>query len=1042
MTEPNPFSSASAYDHIINPKLVLGTTGYQVGVDIANIDIVYSRQLGGGTASQQIQQAYIQQIGSTGLSGQAYFNQVGSPGSSGNGYFNTIYWNQFVPSLPGGGGGAGGATLIAGPGIALSTVAGGQLVQSQIQVGQGLTINTPVNGAPYVISGNPYPNFVGTTGIGITYVGNTYTFSSTIGITGSQYIDVQQTGSNFVVSYNGSQTGNLAPSGTLGAYAVFGASGLQASSVLNSSNIVGPSGQVMLYSSKGPTGSPLLNLNPDGNVQTLFTPAQMISDELIPTSRLRILKAGNTSYLQSGKTTTGSSEPLVISGMYGKPQIAKFDVPSGLVTINPSFNNTFPDYPNGATLLYSGTSSGITSLSVGSYNVYMWGGGGAGLSGFPGGAGGFVGLTGINIAAPTTFAFNRIDTPNGGSTIGLSIAGATAAIAPGGGAGGTGGQGAAFGEPGGSYPGQGYSASTTGATTGGTGGTSASIKNQPTYYTLGAIGVTAQGAKFQNVPVTYGLTGTIAPGSIIRGFGVINEVVGSSQTTFYFPPGSTMNIQTSGMTFANSAYNLSGVTGGVFNGFYENLGIIGVSGQYNNFPLGGTAITDPNSGTTMQFVGPYVGVSGASFQNATGFAQILNSQVFTFSTGITMTLPNGITFNSFNIPGTIGLEIDFQGVDTFTFSQPIGNTSTSLVQLNNPIYIPPYSTIQVSALSSLVRGSQGSNTLGGFYGGGAGFYGGGGGINGGGGGAGGALIVPGVTGSVQSGSGTTPFINYYNYSGIYGAGGSGTAGGAPYYVIEKVTGGAQPNVLQVNGNETVSGTLNVQNNAVINGTGNVLTTNGSILSSGAVQAPDFTGINPALTAVQAANFSQGISFSNPTLTIANSIRSYPPVGSIIMYVAYSVAPQGWLLCDGKTYFSSAFPALGALLTAAGSPFDATGALGGTPAFYVPDLRSRVPIGIASVGAPVSTLTPYSLGQTGGFQDSTLPAHTHTINDPGHFHTNGGAAGGSVLVGAGANKADQSNTGVAQTGITINSTGTNPTGTNLPPFLAVAFIIKT
>ena len=38
MTEPNPFSSASAYDHIINPKLVLGTTGYQVGVDIANID--------------------------------------------------------------------------------------------------------------------------------------------------------------------------------------------------------------------------------------------------------------------------------------------------------------------------------------------------------------------------------------------------------------------------------------------------------------------------------------------------------------------------------------------------------------------------------------------------------------------------------------------------------------------------------------------------------------------------------------------------------------------------------------------------------------------------------------------------------------------------------------------------------------------------------------------------------------------------------------------------------------------------------------------
>jgi hypothetical protein len=883
MTEPNPFSSASAYDHIVNPKIVLGATGYQVGVDIANVDIIYARQLGGGTASQQIQQAYIQQIGSTGLSGQAYFNQIGSSGSSGDGYFNRIYWNQFIPSLPGGGGG-GGVTLIAGPGIALSTVAGGQLVTSQIQAGQGLSINSPVNGAPYVISSNTDPNFVGTTGIGITFAGNTYTFSSTIGITGSQFIDVRQTGSNYVVSYNGSQGGSIGPVGTLGAFAVFGPSGLQASTFLSSSNIVGPTGQVMLFSPQGPTGSPLLNLNPDGTIQTLFTPTQMISDQFIPSSRLRMIKAGNVSYLQSGKTTTGSSEPLVISGMYGSPQIATFDVPTGLVTINPSFNNPTPDYPSGRSLVFSGSSSGSTFISPGSYNLYIWGGGGAGLSGFPGGAGGFVGLTGINVAAGTTFAFNRIDTPNGGPTIGLLIGGATAAIAPGGGAGGTAGVGAAFGQPGGSYPGQGFSASTTGATTGGTGGISAFTIQRPTYYTLGATGVNGSGAIFQNVPVSYGLTGTISPNSIIRGFGVINAVVGSGQSTFFFPPGSTMSIQTSnGMTFANSIYDLSGVTGGLFdNGFVVPFGITGVSGQFPGFPLGGTAISDPTLGTTTQFQGPFVGVSGATFQSGTGFAQILDSADFSFSSGITLTLPSGITFSSFNIPGTTGLEINFQFVDTFAFSRSLGNVVTPRVDLNNPIFIPPFSTIQVSAVSSVVRGSQGSNILGGTYGGGAGFYGGGGGINGGGGGAGGALIAPGVTGSIQAGSGTSPYINYYNYSGIYGAGGSGTAGGLPYYAIERVTGGSQLNVLQVNGNETISGGLNIQgflpnsgNNSIL--TSNDITANGvlqgnGVISVGVTGGRGFFGYNTTTQSIVPAFFPNSLNVTG-TMTSTGDISS-------------------------------------------------------------------------------------------------------------------------------------------------------------------------
>ena len=136
-------------------------------------------------------------------------------------------------------------------------------------------------------------------------------------------------------------------------------------------------------------------------------------------------------------------------------------------------------------------------------------------------------------------------------------------------------------------------------------------------------------------------------------------------------------------------------------------------------------------------------------------------------------------------------------------------------------------------------------TLGGVYGGGAGFYGGGGGINGGGGGAGGALIVPGVTGSVQSGSGTTPFINYYNYSGIYGAGGSGTTGGTPYYAIEKVTAGTQLNVLQVNGNETISGGLRIQGYLPNSGNNSIFTSN-DITASGAVQGNSIVSVGATI----------------------------------------------------------------------------------------------------------------------------------------------------------------------------------------------------
>ena len=150
----NPFSFENSLEHLVNTKITSGTTGYEVQVDLANVDTYYGRQLGGPTASQEFQQAFIRQIGTTGLSGSAFFNQIGTTGSSGqaffnqigssssrgNGYFDTVYWNNLVPYPAGGGGGT---TFFAGPGISIAQNVSGVTLSALIQVGSGLTLNNP-----------------------------------------------------------------------------------------------------------------------------------------------------------------------------------------------------------------------------------------------------------------------------------------------------------------------------------------------------------------------------------------------------------------------------------------------------------------------------------------------------------------------------------------------------------------------------------------------------------------------------------------------------------------------------------------------------------------------------------------------------------------------------------------------------------------------------------------------------------------------------------------------------------------------------------
>jgi len=127
-------------------------------------------------------------------------------------------------------------------------------------------------------------------------------------------------------------------------------------------------------------------------------------------------------------------------------------------------------------------------------------------------------------------------------------------------------------------------------------------------------------------------------------------------------------------------------------------------------------------------------------------------------------------------------------------------------------------------------------------------------------------------------------------------------------------------------------------------------------------------------------------------------------GMIMLWSGAIVSiPTGWLLCDGTS---------------------------GTP-----DLRSKFVTGAGTL----------AVNATGGTADAVVPSHTHTITDPGHLHTQTGYTTG-VAQSNGSNQYPvitpySLNTGTSTTGITINTTGVSPTNANLPPYLALAYIMK-
>jgi len=206
-------------------------------------------------------------------------------------------------------------------------------------------------------------------------------------------------------------------------------------------------------------------------------------------------------------------------------------------------------------------------------------------------------------------------------------------------------------------------------------------------------------------------------------------------------------------------------------------------------------------------------------------------------------------------------------------------------------------------------------------------------------------------------------------------------------------------------------------------------------------SPTFTGTPIAPTAAAAVENTQIAT----TEFVQTAVGQNIPSGLIILwYGTIAAVPSGWYLCNGQT-------------TASGKT--------------TPDLRNQFVVAASSDDASVAKTTiETSANKTGGYKDSIMVLHNHgassstSISDPGHTHTTrvtqtqaeapGVAYGIPVAAGfayrvivatasgTGGRNTEGSSTGIsAGTSTSINPTGSSGTNRNLPPYYALAYIMR-
>ena len=189
----------------------------------------------------------------------------------------------------------------------------------------------------------------------------------------------------------------------------------------------------------------------------------------------------------------------------------------------------------------------------------------------------------------------------------------------------------------------------------------------------------------------------------------------------------------------------------------------------------------------------------------------------------------------------------------------------------------------------------------------------------------------------------------------------------------------------------------------------------AISSKADTNSPTFTGTPLAPTANAGTNNTQVAT----TAFVATATAASFPSGGIIMWSGSIAAiPAGWVICDGTN--------------------------------STPDLRDRFVVGAGS---------SYAVAATGGSANATLVSHSHTGSVSGTTGDGGSHSHNitlSSVTGAGVQPLGATNnsagTGSTQAignhnhsfsgSFTTSSTGSSGTNANLPPYYALAYIMKT
>lgn len=162
------------------------------------------------------------------------------------------------------------------------------------------------------------------------------------------------------------------------------------------------------------------------------------------------------------------------------------------------------------------------------------------------------------------------------------------------------------------------------------------------------------------------------------------------------------------------------------------------------------------------------------------------------------------------------------------------------------------------------------------------------------------------------------------------------------------------------------------------------------------------------------------------------------VGELKMW-ATNTAPAGWLLCYGQAISRTTYASLFGVI---GTTF---GTGDGSTTFNLPDLRGRMPLGQDDMGESsanrVTAAAADSIGGNGGAETVTLtiselPPHGHQFR----YRTSGGTPGSPYYPGYVNGYTTTDSFSLA--GDAVGNTGGGGAHNNMPPYLALNFIIYT